>query len=608
MPSRGSGANTEPLPFIRKFGTPDPDDIKRNVDSLSKSPAEKRSRDKESRGEKSSKDKSRKDRERDKDKERSKERRRRSRSRDDDRERKRHRSRSPHSRRRSRRDSDDHKSRRDSSRDKSSRYDETDSRESESRTIYEVAAPKPDYFNDQTQVLAVPPPPPPQYSNGDNNNGEIIPPENVVDPREARRRSRWSTTKAFVPGMPTILPADMDETQRQVYLLQIEVEESTRKLRMNEFTTPAEERSPSPEPIYDNMGKRLNTREVRKRQELEQRRHEKIQTLMRLKPEYKPPADYRPPNIRLHEKVWIPQDEHPEINFVGLLIGPRGNTLKSLELETGARIIIRGKGSVKEGKLLRRDGPMPGENEPLHAYVTGTDPVVIKAACEKIKSILDDALNRPDANNMLRQHQLRELAVLNGTLRAEDALGGTRCSNCGSDQHKTYECPEAPNMTANIICTSCGGAGHIAKDCLAPRTGYQASHNEELDNEYAALLAEIDGGSSKPKQVNTTNNAATNNLLPFRLPPQQGHPHRPQAPRQYQQNQQGGASAGFYPPPPPPPPGHLMPPPGWTMPDNLDPAAAAAAAAAMAASNGGFSSYSLLPPPPPPPQQFGEGI
>jgi splicing factor 1 len=27
----------------------------------------------------------------------------------------------------------------------------------------------------------------------------------------------------------------------------------------------------------------------------------------------------------------IPQDDHPEINFVGLLIGPRGNTLKNLE-------------------------------------------------------------------------------------------------------------------------------------------------------------------------------------------------------------------------------------------------------------------------------------
>lgn len=32
------------------------------------------------------------------------------------------------------------------------------------------------------------------------------------------RKSRWSTTKAFVPGMPTILPSDMDDTQRQAYL------------------------------------------------------------------------------------------------------------------------------------------------------------------------------------------------------------------------------------------------------------------------------------------------------------------------------------------------------------------------------------------------------
>lgn len=39
----------------------------------------------------------------------------------------------------------------------------------------------------------------------------------------------------------------------------------------------------------------------------------------------------RPPIIRVNDKVMIPQEEHPDINFVGLLIGPRGNTLKNLE-------------------------------------------------------------------------------------------------------------------------------------------------------------------------------------------------------------------------------------------------------------------------------------
>jgi splicing factor 1 len=73
-------------------------------------------------------------------------------------------------------------------------------------------------------------------------------------------------------------------------------------------------------------------------------------------PSYKPPADYklvstqivfsfyyenckicffnlRPPQQKISEKVLIPQEEYPEINFVGLLIGPRGNTLKAMEKE-----------------------------------------------------------------------------------------------------------------------------------------------------------------------------------------------------------------------------------------------------------------------------------
>ena len=44
--------------------------------------------------------------------------------------------------------------------------------------------------------------------------------------------------------------------------------------------------------------------------------------------------------IKLHEKVWIPQDHHPDINFVGLLIGPRGNTLKALERDVRGQVFF----------------------------------------------------------------------------------------------------------------------------------------------------------------------------------------------------------------------------------------------------------------------------
>lgn len=36
---------------------------------------------------------------------------------------------------------------------------------------------------------------------------------------------------------------------------------------------------------------------------------------------------------RVSERVAIPVDGNPAINFVGLLIGPRGNTLKKIEKE-----------------------------------------------------------------------------------------------------------------------------------------------------------------------------------------------------------------------------------------------------------------------------------
>jgi splicing factor 1 len=55
----------------------------------------------------------------------------------------------------------------------------------------------------------------------------------------------------------------------------------------------AENRSPSPEPEYDSMGKRLNTRDARVRKKLEEERHKLIIGMIKINPEYKPPFDYK---------------------------------------------------------------------------------------------------------------------------------------------------------------------------------------------------------------------------------------------------------------------------------------------------------------------------
>ncbi|VVC91080.1 unnamed protein product, partial [Leptidea sinapis] len=107
----------------------------------------------------------------------------------------------------------------------------------------------------------------------------------------------------------------------------------------------------------------------------------------------------------------------------------------------GAKIIIRGKGSVKEGKVGRKDGqPLPGEDEPLHAYITATNADCVKKAVEK-------GVEVPEGQNDLRRMQLRELAQLNGTLRETDA---PRCANCSALDHKTWLVTLKMNYISNM--------------------------------------------------------------------------------------------------------------------------------------------------------------
>lgn len=282
-----------------------------------------------------------------------------------------------------------------------------------------------------------------------------------------KRKSRWDSEKVVIPGMPTILPDNLTPDQERLYLLQLKIEELTIRIRTNDLRIPAErDRSPSPEPVYDMNGKRLNTREFRVQKKLEDERHILIQKMLYENPLYKPPPDYRAPIVKVKEKVLIPQEDFPDINFVGLLIGPRGGTLKSMERDSGAKIVIRGKGSVKEGKSNRVDGqPGPGEDEPLHAMVTGNNAEQVKIAVDRIKEIVRQGIEVPENQNNLRRTQLRQLAMLNGTLRENDS----RCGNCGSMTHKSWQCPERPNITNRINCTNCGGVGHLLRDCKEPR-------------------------------------------------------------------------------------------------------------------------------------------
>jgi splicing factor 1 len=58
---------------------------------------------------------------------------------------------------------------------------------------------------------------------------------------------------------------------------------------------------------------------MRYRRKLEEERHQLVEKALKTIPEYHPPADYRRP-AKTQEKVYVPVNDYPEINFSKILI------------------------------------------------------------------------------------------------------------------------------------------------------------------------------------------------------------------------------------------------------------------------------------------------
>ena len=74
---------------------------------------------------------------------------------------------------------------------------------------------------------------------------------------------------------------------------------------------------------------------------------------------------------------------------VGLLIGPRGNTLKKMETESMAKIAIRGKGSVKEGKGRSDAAHTSNQEEDLHCLIMADTEEKVNKAKKLIHNVIE---------------------------------------------------------------------------------------------------------------------------------------------------------------------------------------------------------------------------
>ncbi|KAH7669478.1 BBP/SF1 family protein [Dioscorea alata] len=293
------------------------------------------------------------------------------------------------------------------------------------------------------------------------------------DVAKKKRKTRWENDAAVLKMLgPLKLPdfvkgfvanADSDP---EIKKLNSELLEISMKLHARELIDdrPVAERSPSPPPIYNELGIQLNTRNARYRLKLIELRQKIISDLVKRYPTFKPPSDYRPP--KLYKKLYIPVKEYPEYNFVGLIIGPRGNTQKRMEKETGAKILIRGKGSAKDGRLRKEGNPDPwGEYEDLHVCVEAETQDSLDAAVKMVENLLvpvEDEANEHKRSQLLELAKLRQKAV-----HAKSSQVNSLCDICG-DSHLTSACPLIALNETSKDCEQANSLSEIGDEGVPP--------------------------------------------------------------------------------------------------------------------------------------------
>lgn len=253
------------------------------------------------------------------------------------------------------------------------------------------------------------------------------------------------------------------------------------------------------------MGRRLNTREQRGKDKLMAERQRLVERAKVISPSYRPPIDYRPFSTKKIRKIYVPVKEYPDYNFIGLILGPRGITQRQMEQETGAKISLRGRGSVRDGKgrSATKDN---NEDDDLHVVISGDSDEALDHAEALVRRLLVPV---EEGKNDVKRKQLRKLAELNGTLK---------------DSNYGFEREERSRRAGNfeVLCRWCGESSHPSSDCTMrgrgapPMRGPNAGPAQKVvTREFYDLMLSIgedvsgmivqDGNGPNPAQKNNEN-------------------------------------------------------------------------------------------------------
>ncbi|XP_069678769.1 KH domain-containing, RNA-binding, signal transduction-associated protein 2-like [Periplaneta americana] len=195
--------------------------------------------------------------------------------------------------------------------------------------------------------------------------------------------------------------------------------------------------------------------------------------------------------IKVTVRVVVPVRDHPKFNFVGKLLGPKGNSLKRLQEDTMTKMAILGRGSMrdkhKEEELRCSGDPKFSHlSDDLHVEITAFAPPAeaharIAYALAEVRRFLV-----PDYNDEIRQEQMWEMQILNtqrGGGKAELGVGlpvgdSTASSSstgsmspCTPPPSGTAESPPPPTASHGLVLAQ----QHPALRGLEPRASIAAA-------------------------------------------------------------------------------------------------------------------------------------
>ncbi|TBU08145.1 splicing factor 1-like protein [Hamiltosporidium magnivora] len=168
-------------------------------------------------------------------------------------------------------------------------------------------------------------------------------------------------------------------------------------------------------------------------QEIYSNRRNKILSLLKIhNPSYRMPTEYKD-GSRYSKLVYIPSMEYPNINFVGMMLGPKGSTFKAIETFCNVKMNIKGtykepneiKPSTKRNldtKNLNKKYIQPNKNgtkladenvynetDPLYCIVYGDTLHSVEMGVLVLENLIESAIDIPEMENNLKVEQLKEL-------------------------------------------------------------------------------------------------------------------------------------------------------------------------------------------------------